>query len=214
MEFNAFLDSITKLKENDLAAATAHSLLAPHHRMDQLQSIDFSKVASRKAAVLLHFYPSAAGKVNFVLIQRQVYEGVHSGQVSFPGGKPEVQDNHLWATALREAFEEVGLPSDQVKFVRSLSPLYVPPSNFFITPFVGYSECLCEFIPEPNEVDAIIEISLEDLLDKRPVMTRQPLSSSDFIEVPAYVLNGYKVWGATAMILSEFKMLITGGLYK
>ena len=176
--------------------------------------MNLSKVNSRKAAVLLHFYPSAEGKVNFVLIQRNIYNGVHSGQISFPGGKPEVQDNDLWATALREAFEEVGLPSDQVKYVRSLSPLYVPPSNFLISPFVGYSESFCDFIPEPNEVDAIIEISLDDLLNIRPVMTKQLSSSSKFIEAPAYLFNGYQVWGATAMILSEFKMLITGRLCK
>lgn len=177
--------------------------------MKQLQNFDSTKIKSKNAAVLLHLSPTSLGEVNFVLIQRNVYQGAHSGQISFPGGKPEIQDDSLWDTALREAHEEVGLLPSRVEFVRSLSELYVPPSNFLISPFVGFSDTPCDFKPEPTEVNSIIKISLKSLLEKQAVMTKQLASSQKEIEVPTYVFDDHQVWGATAMILSEFKMLLT-----
>ncbi|MEK9603930.1 MAG: CoA pyrophosphatase [Flavobacteriaceae bacterium] len=214
MELTVFKSLIAKLKENDLPADNAHSLLAPPLRMKQLQKLDSTKIKSKNAAVLLHLSPSFLGEMNFVLIQRNVYEGAHSGQISFPGGKPEIQDDSLWDTALREAHEEVGLPPSRVEFVRALSKLYVPPSNFLISPFVGLSYTPCDFKPDPTEVNAIIKISLKDLIEKQAVMTKQLASSLNEIEVPTYVFDDHQVWGATAMILSEFKILLTTGLCK
>ena len=214
MKFTTFLSLLSKLKQISLAGEFAHSLLAPPYRMGQLKSLNVSNVKPKKAAVLLHFSPDLHGKVNFVLIQRHLYNGTHSGQISLPGGKPEAQDENLWATALREAQEEVGLVSNRVKYISSLSNLYVPPSNFLITPFLGYSEKRCVFTPQPEEVDGIIEILLEDLIQKEPVMTKQRSSTSHLIDVPTYVFDRHQVWGATAMILSEFKILLNAGLSK
>ncbi|MGA0373124.1 MAG: NUDIX hydrolase [Flavobacteriaceae bacterium] len=115
----------------------------------------------------------------------------------------------LWATALRETHEEVGVSSDQVKYLRSLTELYVPPSNFLIIPFVGYSDKTCVFRPDPNEVDSILEISLQDFINKKSIMTKQATSSWSSDKVPAYIFDNNEIWGATAMILSEFKMLLT-----
>ena len=214
MKFTTFLSLLSKLKQISLAGEFAHSLLAPPYRMGQLKSLNVSNVKPKKAAVLLHFSPDLYGKVKFVLIQRHVYNGTHSGQISFPGGKPEAQDENLWTTALREAQEEVRLVSNRVKYICSLSNFYVPPSNFLITPFLGYSEKRCVFTPQPEEVDGIIEILLEDLIQKEPVMTKQRTSTSHFIDVPTYVFDRHQVWGATAMILSEFKILLNAGLSK
>lgn len=214
MDFFSFLDLLTNLKEIELGGSIAHLHMAPATRLIELKSLDFSKIQPKKAAVLLHLYPDKQGKACFVLMQRNVYNGAHSGQISLPGGKPESDDQTLWATALREAEEEVGLPSKQVKYFRKLSDIYVPPSNFLIRPFVGYSENSCDLIPNPDEVTKIIEIQLDELLKGESTTFVQSSSSYGAIEVPTYELSSHQVWGATAMILSEFKMLLTDGLSK
>lgn len=214
MDLTSFLSLSTKLKENRLAGSLAHSLLAPPDRMKQLKSIPISNSKPKKAAVLLLFYPSEQGELHFVLTRRRVYKGVHSGQISFPGGKPESFDDDLWSTALRETQEEVGIPSDQVNYLRSLTQLYVPPSNFLIIPYVGYIEKPCFFKPDPKEVEAILEISFSNFIDNTPTMTKQHTSSEALVDVPAYIFDQNEVWGATAMILSEFKMLFSSVLPK
>ncbi|MEK9516995.1 MAG: CoA pyrophosphatase [Flavobacteriaceae bacterium] len=209
MEYSFFINLLTNLREINLPGRVAHSLLAPPQRMSQLRSIQNTSIKLKKAAVLLLLYPNAEGKVSFVLTRRKVYKGVHSGQISFPGGKPEPSDDDLWATALRETHEEVGVSSDQVKYLRLLTELYVPPSDFLIIPFVGYSEETCVFKPDPTEVDAILEIPLQGLISKKPMMKKQDTSSCGSVKVPTYVFDHHQVWGATAMILSEFQMLLT-----
>ncbi len=205
---------MTKLKENQLDGRVAHSLLAPPNRTEQFRSIPTTKLKPKKAAVMLLFYPNAAGEVSFVLTRRKKYKGAHSGQISFPGGKPEFSDDDLWETSLRETHEELGIASDQVKYLRPLTKLYVPPSNFLIFPYVGYLENPCFFSPDPYEVDAILEISLKSLINNKPKVIKLPPSSLTSTEVPAYIFDQNEVWGATAMILSEFKMLFTAGLSK
>ena len=182
--------------------------------MDQVRSTLKTSTKIKRAAVLLLLYPNAKDKVSFVLTRRKVYNGVHSGQISFPGGKPEKSDDNLWSTALRETHEEIGVSLDQIKHLRSLTEIYVPPSNFMIIPYVGYSEKSCVFKPDPSEVDVILEISLQDLIIKTPKITKQATSSWGTINVPSYVFQHHEVWGATAMILSEFKMLLTAQLFK
>ena len=126
--------------------------------------------------MLLLLYPNANDKVSFVLTRRKVYNGVHSGQISFPGGKPEKSDDNLWATALRETHEEIGVSLDQIKHLRSLTEIYVPPSNFLIIPYVGYSEKSCVFKPDPSEVDEILEISMQYLKSKTQKITKQAIN--------------------------------------
>lgn len=214
MDFFTFLDILTNLKEIELGGSMAHLQMAPSVRLKEMPSLDFSKIQPKKAAVLLHLYPSDKGKVCLVLIQRNVYNGPHSGQISLPGGKSDVDDPTLWDTALREAQEEVGLEPKQVKYLRKLTDIYVPPSNYLIRPFVGYSGNQCDFIPNADEVTEIIEIQLNYLIKIGKTTTVQSSSSYGPMKVPTYVLGPYEVWGATAMILSEFKMLLADGLSK
>jgi len=214
MDLALFKVLISKLKQNKLAGGVAHSLMVPPYRMDKLKSTLISEMKPKMASVLLLLYPNEAGEMNFVLTRRRVYNGVHSGQISFPGGKPDHLDNDLWATALRETHEEVGIPSDEVRYIRSLSKLYVPPSNFLIIPYMGYLQSPYVFKPDPKEVEAILEISLMDFINKKSVLTKQLNSNSTCITVPAYIFDQNVVWGATAMILSEFKMLFSAVLAK
>ena len=214
MDLALFKVLISKLKQNKLAGGVAHSLMVPPYRMDKLKSTLISEMKPKMASVLLLLYPNEAGEMNFVLTRRRVYNGVHSGQISFPGGKPDHLDNDLWATALRETHEEVGIPSDEVRYIRSLSKLYVPPSDFLIIPYMGYLQSPYVFKPDPKEVEAILEISLMDFINKKSVLTKQLNSNSTCITVPAYIFDQNVVWGATAMILSEFKMLFSAVLAK
>ena len=137
---------------------------------------------------------------------RPTYEGIHSGQISLPGGKYELTDSDLSVTALREAQEEIGVDSKKVRLIGRLSELYIPPSNYIVQPFVGVLETEPAFTPDPKEVERIIEIRLEDLLDeKNKRKKRILLRTGTSILAPCYIIDGNTIWGATAMILSEFR---------
>jgi len=164
---------------------------------------------AKKGAVLALIYP-VNGIPHMVLMLRNSYEGVHSNQVSFPGGKLEKHDEGLLQTALREAEEEVGVISSEVNILGDLSKIYIPPSRFLVTPFIGFTETRPNFIPDPVEVAEIIETPLESILmnariKKKPIFVRV-LNSE--VEVKYFDLQGHVVWGATAMILSEIRELL------
>ncbi|WP_337992854.1 CoA pyrophosphatase [Flavivirga sp. 57AJ16] len=164
---------------------------------------------AKRAGVLMLFYPDITKQTKFVLILRKTYKGVHSAQIAFPGGKLEKQDTSLEVAAVRETFEEVGVPMDAIKIIRKLSQVYIPPSNFYVQPFLGTTSYTPSFIKQEDEVEAIIEIDLQHLLDDGIVITKKVSTSySAEVEVPAFKLNGHIVWGATAMVLSEIKDLL------
>ena len=214
MDINLFKVLTSKLKQNTLAGGVAHSIMAPPYRIEKFKFSPTSEMKPKMAAVLLLLYPNEFGEMNFVLTRRRIYNGMHSGQISFPGGKPDPLDNDLWATALRETHEEIGILPDEVRYIRSLSKLYVPPTNFLIIPYLGYLQSPYVFLPDPREVEAILEISLMDFINKESELTNQLNSNSTTITVPAYIFDQNVVWGATAMILSEFKMLFSAVLAK
>ena len=189
MEFATFISLFTKLRENEVDAGIAHSLLSPTNRTAKLKETHIEDIHPQDAAVLLLIYPNENGEMHLVLVRRNQYKGPHSGQISFPGGKPEFQDNDLWSTALRETFEEIGISSNLVHLIRPLSKLYVPPSNFLITPFLAYTEHPCEFKLDRKEVEKIIEIPLKNLMVTKPLMTKQPTSSFVLIYAPAYIFD-------------------------
>lgn len=163
--------------------------------------------------MLAVFYPDEQQQTRFVLILRKTYEGVHSNQVGFPGGRVEEEDKNLMQTALRETEEEVGILREQVEVLRELTKLYIPPSNFWVQPYVGVMQQTPVLVPQEDEVEDILEIALEDFLSDS-CLTRRTLSTSyaEEIEVPAFLLNGHVVWGATAMMLSELKEILKQSL--
>ncbi|TXD49380.1 NUDIX hydrolase [Polaribacter sp. IC073] len=207
MKFNQFKNKITSLKSKNLGGLEAQFKLAPELRL----RYDADKIIAnnpRKAAVLALFYPNEKEETTFILTERASYKGTHSAQISFPGGKNDHIDINLQETALREAFEEVGVLPKSVQIIRELTDVYIPPSNFLATPFMGFVTEKPVFTAN-YEVETTIEVLLEDLLNETSLTTVNLTTSyMANIDVPCFKLNGYVVWGATAMMLSEIKELL------
>jgi 8-oxo-dGTP pyrophosphatase MutT (NUDIX family) len=208
MDFQYFFDAIPKIIAADLMGDAAHIMMAPPERFDLFKNLDLTSLNPRKSAVMLLLYPKM-GKINLVLIKRNEYKGVHSAQISFPGGKFEETDASFENTALRETFEEIGVSGDTIKIIRPLSATYIPPSNFMVYPFLGYCADPPVFLLNPREVSGIIELPIENFLsEKMVVLKRMSTSYNADIEVPCYEIDNNLVWGATAMILSELKEIL------
>lgn len=209
MDFDEFKDKIANLKNLELPGLEAQHKLAPIIRIEELKKVDFSTRKENKAGVMAVFYPDNERIVHLVLILRKTYRGVHSNQVGFPGGRVEDTDKNLEHTALRETEEEVGIPQKEVKVIKELTKLYIPPSDFWVHPFVGLIERTPHFILQESEVEQILEIDVDEFMsDKNLILKKLSTSYAEEIEVPAFFLGGQVVWGATAMMLSELKELL------
>ena len=156
----------------------------------------------KRSAVLIPIYKSE-GEFRTVLIRRKSYDGVHSGQISFAGGRQE-RGEVPQQTALREAKEEVGLNPEEVEITGKLSGLYIPPSNFWVEPFVAQLSNVPDWVPEPNEVEYILTPTISQLLSPEIRVETIVQTRAGQMKVPAFDLDGEIIWGATAMILSEF----------
>jgi 8-oxo-dGTP pyrophosphatase MutT (NUDIX family) len=160
-------------------------------------------VTARPGAVLILLYPDGAD-LRLPLTVRSDRLPSHRGEVSLPGGATDPQDDGPAATALRECWEEIGVAPESIDIWGMLAPIYIPPSNFRITPVVGYSARAPSLIPNDDEVSAVLTVTLRELLDPaRVVVERWTLRGAD-VQVPFFAIAGHKVWGATALILSEF----------
>lgn len=162
---------------------------------------------TRRSAVLICFYPYQ-GSIYLPLILRPQYDGVHAGQMAFPGGRMERIDENLTRTALREAQEEVGIRVSDVKVLGLLTELFIPPSNFYVQPVIGMLPYRPDFYPDPHEVEAIVEVELTTLLDETIVGDTQIEVRGVVVDAPFYQIQGYRVWGATAMMISELLMVM------
>lgn len=190
----------------------SHFIMAPEIRKQLLHKSKIEQKKPRHAAVLMLFYPKN-DQVHLVLILRPTYEGVHSGQIALPGGKVEELDDNYQTTALREAWEEVGIQPSSVEIIKELTKVYIPPSNFWVHPFFGYTKKIPDFVRQEEEVEKIIEVPIRKLLDEENVISKKLSTSyAENIEVPSFKLNSYVVWGATAMMLSELKVLLKSAL--
>ncbi|ADX68309.1 MULTISPECIES: NUDIX hydrolase [Weeksella] len=160
------------------------------------------------ASVMIMLYENEEKEVEFPIILRVIYNGIHSNQLSLPGGQFEEFDVTMDQTAVRETSEEVGVDEMQIEVLKQLTELYVPPSNFLIYPFIGYYPQVPEFVPSEEEVQHIIPINLEAFLEAE-ISSFEYDFSGNIVEMPGYDIgeNVY-LWGATAMILEEFKEFI------
>lgn len=182
--------------------------MAPQSRKEELDAIDFDTLKSKKAAVLCLAYPKN-NKTHIVFMLRNAYPGVHSRQISFPGGRKEADDETFLATALRETEEEIGVSQTQVQLISPLSQLYIPPSNFLVYPYLGFVNNKPTFQPDPTEVAEIIEIELSHILNEKCI-SRQNISTAyaKNMEVACFRYQQHVIWGATAMILNEVRSII------
>ena len=170
----------------------------------------FPKVPGKdaaQAAVLIPLYRHN-GSIRTVFIQRPEYNGVHGGQISFPGGKKEMKDNSLVETALREALEETGIENSTVNIIGGLTPLFIPVSNIIVAPYVGWCSNRPEFKPEKKEVVFIIEAELKPFLDYS-IVSHKPFNiRGERIDIKYFDYKGSVIWGATAMILHELLVIM------
>ncbi len=209
MDFRDFEKRIVKVTKMELPGEAVQFKMAPIERLQELKRIAREKDTAKRAGVMSLFYPSENFETKLILILRKTYKGVHSAQVGFPGGKLEIEDDSIQDAALRETEEEVGVSRETISVLKKLTEVYIPPSNFFVQPFLGITTEAPKFVPQEEEVEALIEVALQDFMNDANIIS-QTLSTSyaTSIEVPAFKLNGHIVWGATAMMLNEVRELL------
>ena len=159
-----------------------------------------------QSAVLLLIYEEN-GNICFMLTERTQTVEHHRGQISLPGGAQEPDEN-LSDTALRETEEELGILVDNIKILGALTPLFVSITGFMIYPFIGVITVPLNVIPEPSEVAAVFSVNMNDLINDTNMKTESRILRGYDVDIPYFSLSGHKVWGATAMILSEFKAIL------
>ncbi|MCC3215607.1 MULTISPECIES: CoA pyrophosphatase [Flavobacteriales] len=157
---------------------------------------------TRKSAVLMLLYP-IDNEIYFPLILRNSYDGFHSNEVGFPGGRFELTDENLIQTALREAKEEIGVNSDEVKILGILTEIFIGPSDFNVLPVVGYVPYRPNFKPDSREVQQIFELKLEYFSAPNIIGCSEISIPGDLVTTPYYEVDNHKVWGATAKIIVE-----------
>lgn len=197
--FEEFTNSLSAKFKRPLSGKLAHARMLANSESRLNAKPD---VRTRKSAVLILFYPHQ-GEVYLPLILRPAYDGVHSGQMAFPGGRYEPTDENLIRTAKREAQEEIGLRLTDVRVAGILTELFIPPSNFLVLPVVAHIPYRPEFFPDPREVDKVLEVPLREIEDKTIIGSSEIQVADHFIQAPHYLIQQYKVWGATAMMISE-----------
>lgn len=202
--FSLLLEKLTENLKKPLPGETAHMMM-------EAFSASYLGVRpteqTRKSAVLLLIYPFK-DEIYFPLILRNSYDGFHSGEVGFPGGRYEQTDQDLIQTALREANEEIGLCSEDVKILGTLSEIYIGPSDFLVLPVVGYIPYRPHFMPDPREVQQILEAKLTYFSDPKIIGCAKIRIPGDVVLTPYYELNGHKAWGATAKMIRELLTII------
>lgn len=163
---------------------------------------------ANKAAVLVHVFQGSE-ELEILFIKRSAYKGVHGGQVSFPGGKKEDVDIDFEHTAIREAKEEVGLEISTFEILKNMEPLYIPPSNFLVYPFVSFSERKNELILEEREVDYTFSVPLTKIISGELMDFIKVSTKIGRMKVPAYLWNDEVIWGATAIITARLAALLS-----
>lgn len=200
-EFDELSDNLKKRLALPLPGKEAQYRMAPTYR----PTLDETDV-KHLAGVTILLYPKN-DTIYFPLIERPVYNGAHSGQISFPGGKKDKEDKNLVFTALRECEEEIGVDSSKISVLGNLTNLLIPVSKFDVYPVVGIYKDVPSFIPQTSEVVSIIEVPLHLVLNNNITKQKNVIFNGIEETVPYYDINNKMVWGATAMILSEFSQV-------
>ena len=200
-----FLESFEKRLRGPKPGLDAQLRMSPDPRPG-MRTVPEVETSCFKAGVLVLLYP-VDERLHLVLTRRT--EGVehHQGQISFPGGRKEPGEN-LEQTALREAEEELRIPTASLRVLGALTPLYIPPSRYCIYPTVGFAGVRPAFSPSPEEVAEVIEIPLDHLRGSEHVRSERWTIRGVETRVVFYASQGHKIWGATAMVLAELMEVI------
>lgn len=204
----SFLQRLRHRLSQPLPGETAQFKMAPQRRLTMQEYDELGNKNPRQSAVLICLYPYQES-IYTLLMLRPNEQGAHSGQVSFPGGRFETCDGDLQTTALREAEEEIGIEKSSVEIIGALTGLYIPVSNSFVRPYVGYLSGKPLLFKNDSEVKEIIEADTKFLFN--PALKGNDVFkglSKVTIEAPYYNILGHKVWGATAMMLSELEVIL------
>jgi 8-oxo-dGTP pyrophosphatase MutT (NUDIX family) len=205
MHFIDFKSYLLKINDYELPGHDYLLKISPPARIKHLKK-NFIPKDSKTASVLMLFYPDNNNETRLVLMLRNKYKGVHSNQISLPGGKVDRLDKSLKDTALRETYEEIGLHRDDIEIVGELSSVYIPPSNFNVFPFIGYSSKTPKFFPDSKEVSLILSPKLSYILGMEIVESVVEVNNSKQ-KVPSFLIDNHILWGATAIMIHEFVLL-------
>ena len=198
-----FIESLTKRLNRDLPGKNAQQKMMIVPNQFPMQNQEDGGIP---ASVLLLLYPFDENWFFFLTKRSQDVEH-HKGQISFPGGVIEKNESKMNA-AIRETNEEIGVDKDVIKIIGSLTPFYIPVSNFHIFPYVGWTEEKPHTKVQNTEVKRVFSVSINDLVLERNLKIKEDFFSKKSVTVPYFDLNGETVWGATSMILSEFKFIL------
>jgi len=210
MDSLEFIQQFKKELLLNLPGERAHIKMAPAHRQTLNNALK-SNIEIRESAVAVVLYRDG-NQIECLLTQRPEYDGKHSGQVSFPGGKRDLLDLDLDETARRECWEEVGIPIETGILLGKLTEVFIPVSQFLVKPYIYFHEVLPELIADEREVAEILNFPLFDLKKEELISTMEIHLPDGTIykDIPYFDLANKKVWGATALILSEIREIILG----
>jgi 8-oxo-dGTP pyrophosphatase MutT (NUDIX family) len=204
MQNSRIIASLKEELQKPLPGLKAQQEMVPLSRRKDLES---EPVNPKKGGVLLLIYEDGPNLM-LVFIERTDDGGVHSRQISFPGGKFEFGDKDLIHTSLREAEEEVGIDAANVQVLGKLTQMFIPVSNFLVSPTVGFYKGKPNFKPNPTEVAEILEVSLQHLMNDQTRRIDTVDVRGRKFEVPVFHVNHHNIWGATAMMLNEFIQVV------
>ncbi|MBI1836067.1 MAG: CoA pyrophosphatase [Flavobacteriia bacterium] len=203
-----FFQKLIHAFENQLPGESVHQEMAPSNRPLSSWGIA-NNTDYKESAVSVIIYPNQS-TLKTIVIQRPEYEGNHSGQISFPGGKKEKNDPNLEHTARRECFEEIGIPINKGQLLGELTKVYIPVSNFIVYPYVFYVTEIPNLIRDLREVAEIVHFDLKELSKPENIdmMEIQFQNGKTKKNIPCFTIANKKIWGATALILNELKHLL------
>jgi len=200
MNFDDLKENLIVELKNTLPGFESQKIMLPKGRIPK--GIIPENQAIKKSAVLILLHPNE-GDIYVSFIKRVTDGSKHSGQIAFPGGKAEGEDKNITETAVREAEEEIGVKREDIKILGSLTPLFIPVSNYDVQPVVGSIHYKPEFVKSPDEVDEIHSVSIQELKEAYTVCKTFEVRN-ETITAPYYIMDSIEIWGATAMMLSEF----------